>query len=116
MGVSMLAMALGMWLPGLSALTGAIALLGTLSYILCFAVGAGPVPALLIPEINGGRLRGALGALPQPPASACLLARNYAWLEGGRGVKRKITLYLRLGGGSPPSCIRLHPLRLGHLC
>lgn len=54
----MLAMAAGMWLPGLSGLTGAIALLGTLSYILFFAVGAGPVPGLLIPEITSSRIRG----------------------------------------------------------
>ena len=58
MGASMLAMAAGMRLPGLASLTGTIALLGTLSYILCFAVGAGPVPALLIPEITGARIRG----------------------------------------------------------
>ena len=40
-------------------MTGAIALVGTLSYILCFALGAGPVPGLLVPEITAARIRGA---------------------------------------------------------
>lgn len=43
----------------LAGMTGAIALVGTLSYILCFALGAGPVPGLLVPEITAARIRGA---------------------------------------------------------
>jgi hypothetical protein len=31
---------------------------GTLSYILSFAMGAGPVPGLLVPEITAARIRG----------------------------------------------------------
>ncbi len=50
------------WLPhrshSLAGMTGAIALVGTLSYILCFALGAGPVPGLLVPEITAARIRG----------------------------------------------------------
>lgn len=43
-------------------LAGPIALVGTLSYILCFAMGAGPVPGLLVPEITAARIRGARAA------------------------------------------------------
>ncbi len=32
---------------------------GTLAYIVSFALGAGPVPGLLVPEITPTRLRGA---------------------------------------------------------
>lgn len=32
--------------------------MGTLAYILSFALGAGPVPGLLVPEITGARIRG----------------------------------------------------------
>ena len=59
MGLSMLAMAAGLSLPALSGVTGGIALLGTLAYIACFALGAGPVPGLLVPEITASRIRGA---------------------------------------------------------
>ena len=31
---------------------------GTLAYIVSFALGAGPVPGLLVPEITPTRLRG----------------------------------------------------------
>lgn len=38
--------------------TGPIALGGTLFYILSFAVGAGPVSGLIVPELNDARVRG----------------------------------------------------------
>jgi uncharacterized membrane protein len=48
MGASMLAMAAGFGLPALQGLSGAIAVLGTLAYILSFAIGAPlPPPRLL---------------------------------------------------------------------
>lgn len=58
MGVAMLAMALGLALPGLASAAGPIALIGTLGYILAFAMGVGPVPGLLVPEITAAKLRG----------------------------------------------------------
>lgn len=58
MGIAMLAMALGLALPSLSGLAGPIALIGTLGYILAFAMGVGPVPGLLVPEITAAKVRG----------------------------------------------------------
>ena len=58
MGAAMLLMAAGLGLPQLAELSGPIALFGTLAYILSFALGAGPVPGLLVPEITPTRLRG----------------------------------------------------------
>lgn len=43
--------------------SGSIALVGTLVYVLCFALGVGPVPGVLISEINPGSIRGALQTL-----------------------------------------------------
>ena len=40
--------------------SGVIALVGTLGYILSFAVGAGPVTGLIVPEINKEAVRGEL--------------------------------------------------------
>lgn len=64
-------------------LTGAIALLGTLAYILSFAMGAGPVPGLLVPEITPARIRGAprrrfAACMPAPSMHACARARRRA--------------------------------------
>lgn len=56
--VAMAAMALAFSLESLKPYAGPIAFGGTLFYILSFALGAGPVPALIIPEMNGARVRG----------------------------------------------------------
>lgn len=63
MGVAMLTMAMGLALPALASLSGPIALIGTLAYILAFAFGAGPVPGLLVPEITAAKVRGRAVAL-----------------------------------------------------
>lgn len=63
MGICMFLMAMGLALPILSPVSGAIALFGTLGYVLCFAAGAGPVPGLLVPEITGDRIRSTAVAL-----------------------------------------------------
>lgn len=44
--------------------SGVIALAGTLGYILSFAIGAGPVTGLIVPEINKEAVRGGLGLVP----------------------------------------------------
>ena len=58
MACAMLAMAAGLGIPSLSGFAGPIALAGTLAYIVSFALGAGPVPGLLVPEIAPAALRG----------------------------------------------------------
>ena len=58
MAASMLAMAAGLGIPALAPFAGPVALAGTLAYIVSFALGAGPVPGLLVPEIAPAALRG----------------------------------------------------------
>jgi hypothetical protein len=52
--------------------SGVIALVGTLGYILSFAIGAGPVTGLIVPEINKEAVRGETGVLLQLPAVPAL--------------------------------------------
>ncbi|KAG1679661.1 hypothetical protein FOA52_006178 [Chlamydomonas sp. UWO 241] len=56
-GVSMLAMAAAFVVPALLPHSGTIAVVGTITYVLSFALGAGPVTALLIPELNPSSTR-----------------------------------------------------------
>lgn len=58
MGISMLAMAAGLHLEQLAGLSSVIAITGTVAYMVFFALGAGPVPGLLVPEVTPARLRG----------------------------------------------------------
>ncbi len=58
MGASMLAMAAGLHLKQLAGLSSTIAITGTVAYMVFFALGAGPVPGLLVPEVTPARLRG----------------------------------------------------------
>lgn len=55
---AMLMMAAGFSLPALKEYSPAIAVGGTLLYILSFALGAGPVTGLIIPEFNPNVIRG----------------------------------------------------------
>ncbi|GIL92461.1 hypothetical protein Vretifemale_19933 [Volvox reticuliferus] len=55
---AMFAMAAGFSLPALQPYAGTIAVVGTLGYILSFALGAGPVPATIVPELNPLSTRG----------------------------------------------------------
>jgi hypothetical protein len=84
MGISMLAMAAGLHLEQLASLSSVIAITGTVAYMVFFALGAGPVPGLLVPEVTPARLRGKSpwGAASAPcipaacwcswPASGCI--------------------------------------------
>ena len=58
MGLSMLAMATGLHLKQLASMSSTIAIVGTVAYMVFFALGAGPVPGLLVPEVTPARLRG----------------------------------------------------------
>lgn len=39
-------------------MSGSLALVGTLAYVLSFAIGVGPVPGILVSEINAAAIRG----------------------------------------------------------
>ena len=73
MCISMFAMVAGRSLPQLASSAGTIAFAGTVAYVLSFALGAGPVPGLLVPEINTEQMRGKLQSAPsKPTALTCL--------------------------------------------
>ncbi|KAK9118208.1 hypothetical protein Scep_016301 [Stephania cephalantha] len=57
MAVSMLLLSLSFTWKVLAPYSGTLALLGTILYVLSFSLGAGPVPALLLPEIFASRIR-----------------------------------------------------------
>ncbi|KAL0287866.1 UNVERIFIED_CONTAM: Plastidic glucose transporter 4 [Sesamum angustifolium] len=60
---SMLLLSLTFTWPALAPYSGTLAVLGTVLYVLSFSLGAGPVPALLLPEIFASRIRAKAVAL-----------------------------------------------------
>ncbi|GJP60081.1 hypothetical protein CLOP_g19066 [Closterium sp. NIES-67] len=70
MGCSMLLLALSLSFPPLQPIAAPLSVLGTVAYVLSFAMGAGPVPALLLPEIFPSHIR----------ASAVAAALTTHWL------------------------------------
>ncbi|KAK4410182.1 Plastidic glucose transporter 4 [Sesamum angolense] len=63
MAASMLLLSLTFTWPALAPYSGTLAVLGTVLYVLSFSLGAGPVPALLLPEIFASRIRAKAVAL-----------------------------------------------------
>ncbi|KAL9264927.1 Plastidic glucose transporter 4-like protein [Drosera capensis] len=63
MATSMLLLSLSFTWSALEPYAGPIAVLGTVLYVLSFSLGAGPVPALLLPEIFASRIRAKAVAL-----------------------------------------------------
>ncbi|XP_002960400.2 plastidic glucose transporter 4 [Selaginella moellendorffii] len=57
MSISMLVLALALSWKALEAYSGSLAVLGTVTYVLSFSLGAGPVPGLLLPEIFANKIR-----------------------------------------------------------
>ncbi|KAM7279045.1 hypothetical protein ACFE04_006179 [Oxalis oulophora] len=57
MAASMLLLSLSLTWNVLAPYSGTLAVLGTVLYVLSFSLGAGPVPALLLPEIFASRIR-----------------------------------------------------------
>lgn len=57
MAASMLLLSLSLSWKALSNYSGILAVLGTVMYVVSFSLGAGPVPALLLPEIFASRIR-----------------------------------------------------------
>ncbi|WOK94172.1 plastidic glucose transporter 4 [Canna indica] len=63
MAASMLLLSLSFTWNVLAPYSGTLAVLGTVLYVLSFSLGAGPVPALLLPEIFASRIRAKAVAL-----------------------------------------------------
>ncbi|TYJ09994.1 hypothetical protein E1A91_A11G177500v1 [Gossypium mustelinum] len=63
MGASMLLLSLSFTWKVLAPYSGILAVVGTVLYVLSFSLGAGPVPALLLPEIFASRIRAKAVAL-----------------------------------------------------
>ncbi|KAH6799284.1 plastidic GLC translocator [Perilla frutescens var. frutescens] len=63
MGASMLLLSLTFSWTALAPYSGTLAVIGTVLYVLSFSLGAGPVPALLLPEIFASRIRAKAVAL-----------------------------------------------------
>ncbi|CAK9149852.1 unnamed protein product [Ilex paraguariensis] len=63
MAASMLLLSLSFTWKALAPYSGTLAVLGTVLYVLSFSLGAGPVPALLLPEIFASRIRAKAVAL-----------------------------------------------------
>lgn len=63
MAASMLLLSLSFTWTVLAPYSGTLAVLGTVLYVLSFSLGAGPVPALLLPEIFASRIRAKAVAL-----------------------------------------------------
>lgn len=105
MGISMLAMAAGLGFKQLAGLSSTVAIVGTVAYVISFALGAGPVPGLLVPEITPARLRGAC-LLPRglSVSSACLLYMQSMQCRCLTQCLKVAKLLLK--------CKRLHPFAL----
>ncbi|KAG6558001.1 hypothetical protein Mapa_000180 [Marchantia paleacea] len=63
MAASMIVLSLSLSWPALQAYAGTLAVAGTVSYVLAFSLGAGPVPGLVLPEIFSSRIRAKAVAL-----------------------------------------------------
>lgn len=63
MAASMMLLSLSFTWSALAPYSGTLAVLGTVLYVLSFSLGAGPVPALLLPEIFASRIRAKAVAL-----------------------------------------------------
>ncbi|KAF5737736.1 Plastid hexose transporter isoform 2 [Tripterygium wilfordii] len=63
MAASMLLLSLSLSWKVLAPYSGALTVIGTVLYVLSFSLGAGPVPALLLPEIFASRIRAKAVAL-----------------------------------------------------
>ncbi|XP_057952893.1 plastidic glucose transporter 4 isoform X2 [Malania oleifera] len=63
MAASMLLLSLSFTWKTLASYSGTLAVVGTVLYVLSFSLGAGPVPALLLPEIFASRIRAKAVAL-----------------------------------------------------
>ncbi|WVZ05443.1 hypothetical protein V8G54_018789 [Vigna mungo] len=99
MGVSMLLLSVSFTWKVLAPYSGTLAVLGTVFYVLSFSLGAGPVPALLLPEIFASRIRAKAISLSLGThwVSVCLItvlyiARNVVETKGRSLEEIELTL------------------------
>ncbi|XP_031490221.1 plastidic glucose transporter 4-like isoform X2 [Nymphaea colorata] len=83
MAASMLLLFVSFTWKALASYAGVLAVLGTVMYVLSFSLGAGPVPALLLPEIFASRIR----------AKAVALSLATHWSENLHGPCRREGMY-----------------------
>jgi len=78
---AMFVMAAGFTLPALKDLSAPIAVCGTLAYILAFALGAGPVTGLFVPELNSSKIRGRAVAAAMTSHWVCNVAVGQTFIS-----------------------------------
>ncbi|KAD5960896.1 hypothetical protein E3N88_12368 [Mikania micrantha] len=90
MALSMLLLSVSFTWKVLAPYSGPLAVIGTVLYVLSFSLGAGPVPALLLPEIFASRIR----------AKAVALSLGMHWVvdfDGSNEVKLLLLINLEEG-------------------
>lgn len=90
MSLAMAAQAATATIPVLSAAKGAVALVGTLAFVFMFALGAGPVPALILPELFANQIR----------AKALSVAMCVHWVANFTVGLTFLSLLKKLGTGT----------------
>lgn len=90
MGLAMAVQAATALIPALSAANGTVALVGTLVYVFMFALGAGPVPALILPELFADQIR----------AKALSVAMCVHWVANFTVGLTFLSLLKKLGTGN----------------
>jgi hypothetical protein len=60
---------------------------GTLLYILSFALGAGPVTGLIIPELNNAQIRGMMHQLLEPQLQQDIVSPRLCSAKPGSPLK-----------------------------
>ena len=71
-------------LPMLAPIKGVLCVVGTMAYIMCFGLGVGPVPSLLVSEITSSKMRGKGSSLAMMSHWIFNFVIGQAFLEANR--------------------------------
>ncbi|KAE8684690.1 hypothetical protein F3Y22_tig00111105pilonHSYRG00224 [Hibiscus syriacus] len=88
MAASMLLLSLSFTWKVLAPYSGTLAVVGTVLYVLSFSLGAGPVPALLLPEIFASRIRA--------KAVALSLGTHWKFFSAQLTLRNKLSLAIKI--------------------